>query len=605
MQTFEETGLKEEILKAITEMGFEEPTPIQQKTIPHLLNSKKDLIALAQTGTGKTAAFSLPVLQQIDPENKTVQTLILCPTRELCLQINRDIESYSKYLTRINVVPVYGGSSIEKQIDEIKRGAQIVVGTPGRVLDLINRRKLIINNIKWLILDEADEMLTMGFKDDLDTILSSTPAEKQTLLFSATMPKEILGITNKYMNNAEQITVGKRNNSAENISHQYYVVSARDRYAALKRIADINPNIYSIVFCRTRRETQEVADKLMQDGYNADALHGDLSQAQRDLVMGKFRAKRLQILVATDVAARGLDVNDLTHVINYNLPDDPEVYVHRSGRTGRAGKSGIAISLVSSREVGRIRDIERFSGKKTERQSIPTGADICEKQLYFLIEKLEKTEVNKEQIEEYLPAIYEKLAHLSREELIQNMVSIEFNRFLEYYKNARDLNSDTGSSRDRDRRSERSDNPKEKGRSSREGDENFSRFFINIGSTDSLSPARLLGLINEYTAIKNLEVGKIDVLKSFSFFECDKKFEPDLLKALNRADFEGKRVVVEVAAAKGKGGERSRSGERPRNGGFGNRERSGSRERSSGGGRNDRSRSWDRKPSNTKRRFDR
>jgi len=433
MSTFEELGLKPEILKIIDELGFVNPTPIQEKIIPVILGSRKDLIGLAQTGTGKTAAFGLPIIQ-------LVQALVLCPTRELGMQVANDLKTYGKYVKNFNVVSVYGGASIEPQINAIKKGCQVVVGTPGRTLDLIKRKVLKIKHIRWMVLDEADEMLNMGFKDELDAILEQTPAEKETLLFSATMPKEIRQIANKYMNDPEEVLAGKKNIGAENVRHEFYSVQAKDRYEVLKRIADMNPHIYSIVFCRTRRETKEVADKLIADGYNADALHGDLSQAQRDNVMKRFRTKHLQILVATDVAARGLDVNDLTHVINYNLPDELEAYIHRSGRTGRAGKSGISIAICHSRELNKIKRLEQLSGKKFVKKLVPGGAEICEKQLYNLIDKVEKIEVNESQIEKYLPVIYKKLDWLSREELIKHFVSVEFNSFLEYYKGAKDLN---------------------------------------------------------------------------------------------------------------------------------------------------------------------
>ncbi|RLD83641.1 MAG: ATP-dependent helicase, partial [Bacteroidetes bacterium] len=440
MITFKETELNPEILKALDELGFVNPTPIQEKTIPHLLSSERDLVGFAQTGTGKTAAFGLPIIHQIDTKSKNVQAIILSPTRELCVQIAQDITNYAKYTKGLNVVAVYGGTSIDTQIRSLKKGAQIVVGTPGRTLDLIKRKKLKLSTVEYLVLDEADEMLTMGFKDDLDAILEGTPAEKQTLLFSATMPKEIANIAKKYMKDSVEISAGKKNIGAENVNHIYYMVNARDRYLALKRIADINPKIYGIVFCRTRRETKEVAEKLMGDGYNADALHGDLSQAQRDYVMSRFRTKKLQLLVATDVAARGLDVTDLTHIINYNLPDDLEVYIHRSGRTGRAGKKGISISIIHSRETGKIRMIQKKVGKTFEHIPVPSGKEICGKQLYNLIDKVEKIEVDESQIEQFLPEIYKKLDWLSREELIKHFVSAEFNRFLAYYKNAPDLN---------------------------------------------------------------------------------------------------------------------------------------------------------------------
>jgi ATP-dependent RNA helicase DeaD len=428
MNSFIESGLKPEILTAIEAMGFINPTPIQQQTIPAILGSSNDLIALAQTGTGKTAAFGLPILTLADAGLTVPQALVLCPTRELCMQITSDLQKYAKDMNHLRSVAIYGGASIENQIKSLKKGCHFVVGTPGRVLDMIRRKALVLGNIRWLVLDEADEMLNMGFKEDLDTILSETPQKRQTLLFSATMPREIAEIASKYMQDPIEISVGKRNAGAENVRHEYYMVHARDRYLALKRIVDVSPSVYGIVFCRTRQETKDVADKLMQDGYNADALHGDLSQAQRDYVMNRFRIKNLQLLVATDVAARGLDVNDLTHIINYNLPDDLEVYIHRSGRTGRAGKSGVAVSIIHTRETGRIKDLERMTRKPFERKKVPGGKEICEKQLFNLVDRVENTEVDP-QIEQYLPVIYKKLEWLSREELIKHFVSVEFNRF--------------------------------------------------------------------------------------------------------------------------------------------------------------------------------
>ncbi|MCD4683052.1 MAG: DEAD/DEAH box helicase [Bacteroidales bacterium] len=532
MTTFEELGLKPELLKIIDELGFVNPTPIQDKIIPVILDSRKDLIGLAQTGTGKTAAFGLPIIQQSDNTSREVQSLVLCPTRELCMQVANDLKTYSKYVKQFNVLSVYGGASIEPQIKAIKRGCQIVVGTPGRTLDLIKRKVLKIKNIRWLVLDEADEMLNMGFKDELDAILEQTPKEKETLLFSATMPKEIRQIAEKYMNEPEEILAGKKNIGAENVRHEFYSVQAKDRYEVLKRIADINPKIYSIVFCRTRRETKEVADKLIADGYNADALHGDLSQPQRDSVMKRFRTKHLQILVATDVAARGLDVNDLTHIINYNLPDELEIYIHRSGRTGRAGKSGISIAICHSREVNKIKRLEQLTGKKFVKKLVPGGKEICEKQLFNLIDKVEKIEVNDAQIEQYLPVIYKKLDWLSREDLIKHFVSVEFNRFLAYYKGARDLNVSSKPPRDEIRKG------KAKG---------FSRFFISVGSKSNLTVPRLIGLINDSTQKRNIEIGKIDIMKKFSFFEIDSKYEKEILEAFKNAKYEGGKVSVELS----------------------------------------------------------
>ena len=562
--------LSAEILTAIEDLGFEKPTPIQEKTIPFLLDTNQDLVALAQTGTGKTAAFGLPIIQQIDTDLKSSQALILSPTRELALQIASDLENFAKNTKKLRIAVVYGGSDIRKQILAIERGAQIIVGTPGRTLDLLKRNKLKVNEIKWLVLDEADEMLSMGFKDDLDAILENSPKEKQTLLFSATMPKEIVSIANKYMSNPLEITVGKKNTGAENVEHHYYLVHAKDRYLALKRVADINPNIYGIIFCRTRAETKDVADKLMQDGYNADALHGDLSQAQRDHVMARFRGKHLQMLVATDVAARGLDVNDLTHVINYNLPDDPEIYIHRSGRTGRAGKKGISITLIHLRERGKLRDVERKVNKKFTQVSVPQGKEICEKQLFSLIDKVEKIEVNDEQIGEFMPVIYKKLAWLEREELIKHFVSVEFNRFLKYYENAPDINVDESNHDDRDfgsgdrgrRRKRDRDgkdsregrdrgdrNKRDRGENSRSGYD-FSRFFFNLGKKNGIGKRTIIDLINQNLPNKSVEIGNIEVLKSFSFFEVDTRFEKEVIKAFKNARYKGQRVAIEIAKKK-------------------------------------------------------
>ena len=436
-------SLKKELLKSINELGFNNPTPIQSKVIPHLMSSDQDLIASAQTGTGKTAAFGLPLLDLTNTKVTNVQTLILCPTRELCIQITNDLLTYSKYLKNINILSVYGGVKIEKQIKSLKKGPQIVVGTPGRTNDLIRRKKLIIGNIDRLILDEADEMLSMGFKEDLEAIIQQTPKKKQILLFSATMTQKVVGVTKKYMKNSLEIAVARVNRAADNVEHIFYVVKPRDRYEVVKRIADMNPDIYGIVFCRTRRETKDIAIKLMNDHYNADTIHGDLSQSERDDVMRRFRNGQLQILVATDVAARGLDVEDLTHIINYNLPDDDEVYIHRSGRTGRAGKKGVSVAIINGRNMRKLKDIERVSGISFNKKDVPNGLDICKKRLYALIDKIEKVDVNEEQIEPFLPYIFEKLNWLDREKLIKHFVSTEFNRYLSYYKDSKDINEET------------------------------------------------------------------------------------------------------------------------------------------------------------------
>jgi ATP-dependent RNA helicase DeaD len=440
IESFLNFSLKSELIKAIKELGFDHPTPIQRKVIPHLMSSNQDLIASAQTGTGKTAAFGLPLLDLTITRDTNVQTLILCPTRELCIQITNDLLSYSKYLKMVNILAVYGGVKIEKQIKSLKKGPQIVVGTPGRTKDLIRRKKLFVGNIERLILDEADEMLSMGFKDDLETIIHATSKKKQILLFSATMTPKVVAVTKKYMRNSLEIAVARVNRAADNVQHIFYMVQAKDRYQVVKRIADMNPDIYGIVFCRTRRETKEVANKLMHDHYNADTIHGDLSQAERDDVMGRFRKRQLQILVATDVAARGLDVEDLTHIINYNLPDDDEIYIHRSGRTGRAGKKGVSMVIIHGREIRKLKSIERTCGISFTKKDVPNGLDICKKRLYALIDKIEKVNVNEEQIEPFLPYIYEKLNWLDRKKLIKHFVSAEFNRYLSYYKNSKDIN---------------------------------------------------------------------------------------------------------------------------------------------------------------------
>ncbi|MBT3301078.1 MAG: DEAD/DEAH box helicase [Bacteroidetes bacterium] len=563
MITFDSLGLSSEILKATKELGFENPTPIQEKTIPVILSTESDIISLAQTGTGKTAAFGLPLIELSDPLSSDVQALVLSPTRELCVQITKDIANYSKYLPDFGVTAVYGGADIGKQTRDLKRQPQLVVGTPGRVLDMIKRRILKVKHIKYLVLDEADEMLNMGFKDDLDAILANTPQEKRTFLFSATMPNEIIRITNNYMSNPVEITAGKKNIGADDVSHEYYVVQAKHRYEALKRLADINPKIYGIVFCRTRKETKEIADKFIGDGYSADALHGDLSQAQRDHVMSRFRSKTIQMLVATDVAARGLDVNDLTHVINYNLPDELELYIHRSGRTGRAGKKGVCISIIHVKDKRKIRDIEKMISKQFTLKEVPNGSEICGKQLFNLIDRMEHTQVNETEIEAYMPEIYKKLEWMSREDLIKRFVSVEFNRFLSYYENAQDLNkverddrSDRPDRKGRSDRSDRSDNldrgNKERKRSR---DANFSRFFINLGIKQGLNPARLMGLINEQTRSKNIEIGRIDIMKKFSFFEVENSFEKSILDSFlggKPAIFEGTKVAVEISKPESK-----------------------------------------------------
>ena len=537
---FSRTFLKDELLTAIKELGFKKPTPIQKKVIPHLLSSSQDLIASAQTGTGKTAAFGLPLLNLTQVEDPRTQTIILCPTRELCIQITNDLKKYSKYIKGINIVAVYGGASIETQIKGLNRGAHIVIGTPGRTKDLIKRKKLSITNVERVILDEADEMLSMGFKEDLEAILAKTPKIKQTLLFSATMTKKVIAVTKKYMINALEISVASIKMTAENVTHVLYTVQAKDRYEVIKRVADINPDIYGLVFCRTRRETKEIANKLINDNYNADTLHGDLSQPQRDEVMGRFRKRQIQLLVATDVAARGLDVVDLTHVINYNLPDDDEIYIHRSGRTGRAGKKGISIAIVHGRETRKINEIENKYGISFTKNLVPNGEEICQKRLFALIDKIETVNVNEKQIEPFLPVIYKKLDWLDREKLIKHFVSAEFNRYLSYYKNAKDINltgRPKGGKRGKISKQIRRQTP-------------FEKFYINIGFKNKINPGRLIGLINDCLDSRDAVIGHIEILKKFSFFEIEGKYEAQLVNSIKNKKFEGIPLLIETAKEK-------------------------------------------------------
>ncbi|BBM82014.1 DEAD/DEAH box helicase [Candidatus Uabimicrobium amorphum] len=510
MTTFSEFGLSSELLQAIEQIGFQTPTQIQQKAIPFLLENHRDFIGLAQTGTGKTAAFGLPIIQKIHRE-KIPQALILSPTRELCLQIAKDLELFCKYKKNVAIVTVYGGAKIDPQINKIKKGVQIVVATPGRMNDIIRRKKVDLTNIKTVVLDEADEMLNMGFKEELDAILQHTPTTKNILLFSATMPKQVIQIAETYIHDPYEVTVGKKNTGAETVDHAYYVVRGQDRYEALKRIADIHPDIYGIIFCRTRAETKLIAEKLIKDGYNADALHGDLSQEQREFVMGKFRKKNLQMLVATDVVARGLDVENLTHIISYNLPDDLETYTHRSGRTGRAGKKGVSIAIVSRREIEKIKRIERSIHKQFERRQVPNGHEICERQFFHLIERVKNVEVNEEQIAPFMNKVYEKLEAFTPEEVIKHFVALEFNMLLDYYKNERDLNVPYRS-KDQNKNKQRSKN-KEKHSTK------FQRLFINVGRKNNVRPQDIISLVNDISGKRRIPIGEIDISKSFSFFE--------------------------------------------------------------------------------------
>ena len=522
--------------------------PVQEEVIPYLLGENNDVVALAQTGTGKTAAFGLPLIQKINVKNRIPQSLILCPTRELCLQIAGDLNDYSKYITGLRVLPVYGGSSIDSQIRALKQGVHIIVATPGRLLDLMERKTVSLTTIQNVVMDEADEMLNMGFTDSINAILADVPQERNTLLFSATMSPEIARISKKYLRDAKEITIGRKNESTSNVKHVVFTVHAKDKYAALKRIVDYYPQIYGIIFCRTRKETQEIADKLMQDGYNADSLHGELSQAQRDAVMQKFRIRNLQILVATDVAARGLDVDDLTHVINYGLPDDTESYTHRSGRTGRAGKTGTSIAIINLREKGKMREIERIISKKFIVGEMPTGKQICEKQLLKVIDDLEKVKVNEEDMADFMPEIYRKLDWLSKEDLIKRMVSHEFNRFSEYYRNREEIEMPTDS---RGERNSRGGSERTGDRNSRKADPGFTRLFINLGKMDNFFPNELIGLLNGNTRGR-VELGRIDLMKNFSFFEVDEKEAGNVVKALNRANWNGRKVSVEIAGEEGK-----------------------------------------------------
>ena len=547
MSTFEELGVNEPLRKAIAELGFEMPMPVQEKVIPHLLTGDNDVVALAQTGTGKTAAFGLQVIQRIDVENHTPQALILSPTRELCLQIAGDLADFSKYISGLTVLPVYGGSSIESQIRGLKRGVQIIVATPGRLIDLINRGVVNLSDVHTVILDEADEMLNMGFLDSINDILEHVPEERKMLMFSATMPSDIAKIAKRYMKNYEEFVIGTRNEGSQNVRHVYYMVNARDKYLALKRIADYNPNIYAIIFCRTRRDTQEIADKLIADGYNADALHGDLSQQQRDMVMKKFRDRVTRLLVATDVAARGLDVDDLTHVINFGLPDDSAVYTHRSGRTGRAGKTGISVAIIHSREKGKMREIEKRIGKSFERKEVPSAELIIEKQLYSLADKLEKVEVDDEAMSKYLPGVVKKLGWLSGEDIIKRILSLEFNRLLDYYRDAPKIDVIDEKPR-KEKGGKRNGEPRdESDKDRRTAGKGMARLYINLGKRDGFFAGNLIELLNKNVDGHRVDVGRIDLLPSYSLFDVKKSDSRKLVDALTGADFAGKRVYCEVA----------------------------------------------------------
>ena len=545
MKTFEELGVSPEIRKAIEELGYENPMPVQEEVIPYLLGNGNDVVALAQTGTGKTAAFGLPLIQKIDVKNCVPQALVLCPTRELCLQIAGDLTDYSKYITDLKILPVYGGSSIDSQIRSLKRGVHIIVATPGRLIDLMERKVAQLATIRDVVMDEADEMLNMGFTDSINAILENIPQDRNTLMFSATMSSEIARIAKTYLHEAKEITIGTKNEGSKNVNHVAYIVHAKDKYLALKRVVDFYPQIYGIVFCRTRKETQEIADKLIQDGYNADSLHGELSQAQRDLVMQKFRQRHLQLLVATDVAARGLDVNDLTHVINYGLPDDTESYTHRSGRTGRAGKTGISIAIINLREKGRMKEIEHIIKKKFEVSVLPSGQEICQQQLIKVIDDIEKVKVNEEEIETFLPGIYRKLDWLDKEDLIKRVVSLEFNRFLDYYKNAPEIEQPKANEKKSETKESRKGDKEKVGRKAEKG---YTRLFLNLGKTDGFYTNQIIDLVNRNLRKERIQIGRIDLMQNFSFFEVIQEQAPQVLKALNKVVLSGgRKVCVEIA----------------------------------------------------------
>lgn len=545
MKTFEELGVSPEIRKAIEELGYENPMPVQEEVIPYLLGNGNDVVALAQTGTGKTAAFGLPLIQKIDVKNCVPQALVLCPTRELCLQIAGDLTDYSKYITDLKILPVYGGSSIDSQIRSLKRGVHIIVATPGRLIDLMERKVAQLATIRDVVMDEADEMLNMGFTDSINAILENIPQDRNTLMFSATMSPEIARIAKTYLHEAKEITIGTKNEGSKNVNHVAYIVHAKDKYLALKRVVDFYPQIYGIVFCRTRKETQEIADKLIQDGYNADSLHGELSQAQRDLVMQKFRQRHLQLLVATDVAARGLDVNDLTHVINYGLPDDTESYTHRSGRTGRAGKTGISIAIINLREKGRMKEIEHIIKKKFEVSVLPSGQEICQQQLIKVIDDIEKVKVNEEEIEAFLPGIYRKLDWLDKEDLIKRVVSLEFNRFLDYYKNAPEIEQPKANEKKSEAKESRKGDKEKVGRKAEKG---YTRLFLNLGKTDGFYTNQIIDLVNRNLRKERIQIGRIDLMQNFSFFEVIQEQAPQVLKALNKVVLSGgRKVCVEIA----------------------------------------------------------
>ena len=558
MKTFEELGVSEEIRRAIEELGFETPMPVQEEVIPYLLGSRNDVIALAQTGTGKTAAFGIPVLQKINPKNKDTQALVLSPTRELCLQIADDLKDFSKYMKGVNIVAVYGGTSIENQIHALRHGAQIIVATPGRLIDLMHRGKAKLENVNNVVLDEADEMLNMGFADSINEIFEGLPEERNTLLFSATMSKEIEKIAKSYLNEYKEIIVGSRNEGAENVNHIYYLVNAKDKYLALKRIVDFNPKIFGIIFCRTKLDTQEIADKLIHDGYNAESLHGDLSQQQRDLTLQKFRQHLTQLLVATDVAARGLDVDDLTHVINFGLPDDIESYTHRSGRTGRAGKKGTSISIIHTREKHKMRAIEKEIGKAFVEGDIPSPKEICKKQLYKVMDQIVKTDVNDEEIDPFMKDINRYFEFMDKGDLIKKIVSMEFGKFLAYYADAPEIEKPTSRPAREERKTKRNDRNSQRGdkgqtkRGKKKAEKGYKRLFINLGKNDGFYPGEVMQYINKHVKGRQ-DVGHIDLLDKFSYIEVPEKDAAKVMKALDGTVYKGREVRCNDADEKGHG----------------------------------------------------
>lgn len=558
---FEQLGLSSKTLKAVDELGFATPTPIQEKVIPYILQNSGDIVGLAQTGTGKTAAFGLPILEKTDLNERNVQTLVLCPTRELCLQITHDMESYSRYIPSLSITPVYGGAGMSEQIRAVRQGTHVIVATPGRLLDLINRKVANIGNIQHLVLDEADIMMNMGFKEELDAILETAPHDRQTLLFSATMPKEVAHIALNYMKDPVELSVGRKNSAAESVEHQYFMVPAKDKYSALKRIVDYYPDVYGIIFCRTRVSTQEIADNLIKDGYSAESLHGDLSQVQREYVMRKFRDKHIRLLVATDIAARGLDVNNLTHVINYDLPDETDAYTHRSGRTGRAGKTGLSLTIINMKERYKIERIEKSVKVKIVSTPVPLGRQICEKQLIHLTDRLTSVKLEDDKLSPYMPAVMEKLADVSKEDLVRHFISLEFSRFLNYYHNLPDLapmirekeKTVVKKSRSKEslplrrERSRYEDEPSDRKSRGKNGKNGFTSVMINFGRQDQILPPQLIGLINQTTKNRHIRLGRIDIDKNFSKIQVESRYVDDVFNALKGSKFRGRKIQIENA----------------------------------------------------------